>query len=318
MNQKLTFGSLFSGIGGMDIGLERCGMTCKWQVEIDNYATKILEKHWPDVKRYKDIKDIKKIEYVDVIAGGFPCQNISNAGKREGIEGEKSGLWKEFYRIICLVRPKYVLVENVSALLARGMDTVLAGLSQSGYDSEWDCLPASSIGAPHRRDRVFIIAYSNNRREQKHKIQTRRNSSESGSQNLAYCEGECSKGGLTKRNKINESKIPSGNRSWTISNRNRKRIQIQTEGEFSTIKFAGSISKKRIIVSDTYDYNYWKQCQKSIQKTNRQKYWSTDAGILRVAYGISNRIHRIKCLGNAVVPQVAEFIGKRIIELNEQ
>ena len=96
----------------------------------------------------------------DVITGGFPCQNISNAGNRAGIEGEQSGLWKEMLHTIRLVQPKFAVVENVPALLGRGMDRVLGDLAQSGYDSEWDCIPAAAVGAPHRRDRVFIIAYT--------------------------------------------------------------------------------------------------------------------------------------------------------------
>ena len=117
----LSFGSLFAGIGGVDLGFERAGMNCKWQVEIDDYATRILEKHWPNVRRYRDIRDVRKLEYVDVIAGGFPCQDISNAGGRKGITGERSGLWKEYLRVICMVRPRYIIVENVAALTHRGL-----------------------------------------------------------------------------------------------------------------------------------------------------------------------------------------------------
>lgn len=157
----LTFGSLFAGIGGMDLGLERSGMTCKWQVEIDEYATRVLAKHWPDVTRYRDVRDVGKhnLESVDLICGGFPCQDISNAGKRAGIDGERSGLWSEYYRIICELRPRYVLVENVAALLGRGMGRVLGDLAAGGYDAEWSVLSACAVGATHTRERVFIFAY---------------------------------------------------------------------------------------------------------------------------------------------------------------
>ncbi len=106
----MKFGSLFAGIGGFDLGLERAGMECRWQVEIDDYATKVLEKHWPDVKRYRDIRDVNDLEWVDLICGGFPCQDISYAGKGAGIEGARSGLWSEYARIIRLVRPRFTEV----------------------------------------------------------------------------------------------------------------------------------------------------------------------------------------------------------------
>lgn len=157
----LTFGSLFTGIGGIDLGLERAGMRCAWQVEIDDYATRVLAKHWPDVPRLRDVREAGSgnLASVDLIAGGFPCQDISDAGKRVGIEGERSGLWSEFARIIGELRPRYVLVENVPAILTRGLYRVLSDLATSGYDAEWDCLPAAALGAPHLRARFWLLAY---------------------------------------------------------------------------------------------------------------------------------------------------------------
>lgn len=161
-----TFGSLFAGIGGIDLGFERAGLECKWQVEIDDYATKVLEKHWPDVSRWRDVKtfppDADNNWSVDVIAGGFPCQDISTAGKGAGINGERSGLFFEIIRLAGQLRPRAIVLENVSALLVRGMGTVLAELAKVGYDAEWHCIPAAAVGAPHRRDRVFVIACKKN------------------------------------------------------------------------------------------------------------------------------------------------------------
>lgn len=156
----MTFGSLFAGIGGFDLGFERAGMTCKWQVEIDPFCRKVLAKHWPSVTRYEDVRTVGRhnLEWVDVLCGGFPCQDISNAGKRAGIDGERSGLWREFHRIICELRPRYVVVENVAALLVRGIGRVLGDLAACGYDAEWDCLPAGAFGAHFLRDRTFIVA----------------------------------------------------------------------------------------------------------------------------------------------------------------
>ncbi len=162
MREPLTFGSLFTGIGGLDLGLERAGMRCEWQVEIDDYATRVLARHWPDVPRYRDVRGIgaHNLSAVDVICGGFPCQDISDAGRRAGINGARSGLWHEFARIVGELRPRYVLVENVAALLYRGMGTVLADLSTLGYDAEWSIVSACAMGAPHPRERLFIVAYA--------------------------------------------------------------------------------------------------------------------------------------------------------------
>ena len=158
----LTFGSLFAGIGGIDLGLERAGFRCAWQVEINDYAQAVLQKHWPDVPKFRDIRECgaHNLEPVDMIAGGFPCQDISVAGKGKGIIGERSGLWFEFARIIRDLRPRFVFVENVAAILVRGLDAVLGSLAALGYDAEWDCVPAAAVGAPTRRDRFFLVAYA--------------------------------------------------------------------------------------------------------------------------------------------------------------
>ncbi len=153
---------LFSGIGGFSLGLERAGMQTIAFCEVDPKCREVLRKHWPATPIYEDIRSLhaKEIgETVDVICGGFPCQDISVAGKGAGLSGERSGLWWEFHRLIKEAKPKWVIIENVSALRSRGLDQVLRSLSQIGYDSEWHCIPASAVGAPHQRDRVWIIAY---------------------------------------------------------------------------------------------------------------------------------------------------------------
>lgn len=156
----LSVGSLFSGIGGIDKGLEDAGMQVKWQCEKDPWCRKILAKHWPGVPCYEDITTLQfeALEHVDVLAGGFPCQDISQLGPRTGITGARSGLWKYMVSSVRLVRPKYVIVENVAALRQRGMGIVLGDLAESGYDTEWDCVPASAVGAPMRRERVYMVA----------------------------------------------------------------------------------------------------------------------------------------------------------------
>jgi len=162
MMTTLTVGSLFSGIGGLDLGLERAGMQVKWQVEIDDYCQRVLAKHWPDVKRYGNVQECgDNLEQVDLICGGFPCQPVSCAGQRKG-DADDRWLWPEFRRIVRILRPRWVLAENVPGLLSidagRLFGDVLRDLAESGYDAEWDCIPAATVGAPHIRYRVFILA----------------------------------------------------------------------------------------------------------------------------------------------------------------
>lgn len=242
--KKMTFGSLFAGIGGFDLGLERAGMECKWQVEIDDFCNRVLEKHWPHVKRYRDVREVGKhnLEPVDLICGGFPCQDLSIAGKREGIDGARSGLWSEYTRILGEIRPRYVLVENVAGLLTDGIDRVLGDLSSMGYDAEWGCLPACDYaGGLHRRDRVYIVAYP-----------------ESVGQ-IYPVDGQ---------NKGN----PSG----------------------------GFLSSLPITRSTPFDAGRF------IEEVRAAEF-------VRTSNGVPNRLDRVATLGNAVVPQIVEMIGRAIL-----
>jgi len=156
---------LFSGIGGFSLGLERAGMRTVAFCEIDPYCRRVLAKHWSTVPVYDDVRTLTADRLradgisVDVICGGFPCQDISSAGYKVGIGGDQSGLWMEYARIIGDLRPRYVIVENVAALLARGLDRVLGDLVALRYDAEWSCVSASDVGAPHGRDRLWLVAY---------------------------------------------------------------------------------------------------------------------------------------------------------------
>jgi len=155
---------LFSGIGGFSLGLERAGMRTVAFCEIEKRARKVLARHWPLVEIHEDITQRGFVRgEADVIAGGFPCQDISNAnaawGECAGLAGSRSGLYRHFIRAIRLVRPRYAIMENVAALLGRGLGEILGDLAEIGYDAEWHCVQASDIGAPHGRDRIWIIAY---------------------------------------------------------------------------------------------------------------------------------------------------------------
>lgn len=159
--------SLFSGGGLGDYGLELVGMEIVGQVEIDGYCQKILKLRWPEVPKWKDVNVfsgknfVRRFGKVDCISGGFPCQDISIANtKGKGLSGNYSGLWWQMFRIIREIRPSYCLIENVRQLLHRGMGDVIGSLASTGYDCEWSVLRASDFEAPHRRDRLFIVAYS--------------------------------------------------------------------------------------------------------------------------------------------------------------
>ncbi len=163
----MTHGSLFSGIGGFELGAEWAGIKTLWNCEIEEFQRSILKKHFPNAKQYTDIKELKNPEYVDIISGGFPCQDISMANTRgaKGINGERSGLWKEYFRIIRDVRPKYIVAENSAAITFRGLEHVLCDLSEIGYDAQWQCLSATSFGFKDYRERIYIIAYPHENRE---------------------------------------------------------------------------------------------------------------------------------------------------------
>lgn len=166
MRHTLKVLDLFSGIGGFSLGLERAGFETAAFAEADKAAQAVLRKHWPDTPIYSDVRDVTKkrleadgIGSCNVVCGGFPCQDISLAGKRAGLEGARSGLWWEFHRIIDEFKPEVAIIENVSALRSKGLEDILQALHEIGYDAEWHCIPASHVGAPHQRDRIWIVAY---------------------------------------------------------------------------------------------------------------------------------------------------------------
>tara|TARA_Y100001938_G_C8080742_1_gene428906 strand:- start:1162 stop:1947 length:786 start_codon:yes stop_codon:yes gene_type:complete len=235
---------LFAGIGGFTLGLERTGgFETVAFCEIEEYPQKVLKKNWPGIPIYPDVTkltaEILEADGIrpDVITGGFPCQDISTAGKGAGIDGERSGLWSEIARLIGEVRPRYAIMENVSALLGRGLDRVLGDLAEIGYDAEWHCITAASVGAPHRRDRIWIVADANQPR----------------------LEG------------------------WLREGLQERAVE-QPVGEGGT------------------------------RPRGLSDLWLTEPDVGRVADGVPNRTHRLRCLGNAVVPQIPQLIGEAILK----
>lgn len=337
----LRFGSLFAGIGGIDLGLERAGMRCQWQVEIDDYARRVLAKHWPDVPRYRDVRECGagNLSAVDLIAGGFPCQDISSAGKRAGITGARSGLWSEFARIIRELRPRYVLVENVPALLyplRRGkrvvepapIGRVLGDLVACGYDAEWQCIPAAALGAPHIRDRVYIVAYAHGSRDggAQHEVCSGRHAANGGGANgrtgdVADAERDrweqgaevlCARQPVAaaSREDVADASIARGGRLATRQLNQDTPIDLDRRGQALADADSQRCDGRYSVFQAT--------SQGGRSLTEGDNPWRTEPGMGRVAHGVPSRVDRLRGLGNAVVPQVAEWIGRRIIESESQ
>jgi DNA (cytosine-5)-methyltransferase 1 len=163
--------SLFAGVGGFDIGLERAGFRTVAFSEINEFCQRVLRKNWPGVPVYGDVQNLSGEQLrsdgiiPDCIVGGFPCQDISKVGRRAGIDGEKSGLWREFARLIGEIRPRLVVVENSAELTGRGLGDILGDLARLGYDAEWHRIPATYVGGRHRRDRTWIVSYPASERD---------------------------------------------------------------------------------------------------------------------------------------------------------
>lgn len=348
---EVTVGSLFSGIGGFDLGLERAGMEILWQVEIDPFCNKVLEKHWPNVRRYKDVKEVhgiaahtecdgcdnsvkgiirqdkqstttgedvtetvrynpptahpycdgfikysepKKTESfwgtetpimssstqtsrcpfclppVDLICGGFPCQPFSCAGKRKG-KGDDRHLWPEMLRVISEVRPRWIIGENVAGIINMELDHCISDLEGEGYEVQTFVIPACSVNAPHRRDRVWIVANS------------------------------CNDTDRTDRWQIRKEEGVQGVNGETLGSR----------------MFSGTSQD----VADTTEQGLEREITEGKLSGGQQgrftecNWWSTEPELGRVAHGIPNRVDRLKSLGNTVVPQIVEILGRAIMEV---
>ena len=317
-----TFGSLFAGIGGIDLGLERAGWTGRWQVEWDPFCQHVLAHHWPDVPRYGDIHGVHGaaacpdgdansgdvstlravsqgdgsqprrdsggtcglcLEPVDLIAGGFPCQPWSVAGKRQGTEDDR-WLWPEFERTVRELRPRYVLVENVPGLLAGrgGMGAVLGGLAALGYDAEWDVISAAAVGAPHLRDRVWIVAHADR----------------SGRQEPRWSVAVGTAFGPAERGGASVEDADCG----TVESRRRGR------GTPEAGQLADTTSGTRLWQAQGQDGH-----PPFRHQGNGADCWRVEPDVGRVAHGVPARVDRLRALGNAVVPQVVEVIGRRMM-----
>ena len=284
---------LFSGIGGFSLGLERAGFETVAFCEIEPYPRKILAKHWPNVPIYEDVRNVTKARldadgiFPDVITGGFPCQDISVAGKQAGIgEGTRSGLWSECARLLGELRPRYAIFENVTALLSgadgKWFERVLWDISQVGYDCEWHCIPASELGAHHHRDRIWIIAYP---------------ASEQRNGGNDYA-GEC-----TQPKEKSESGDSSGQEYMADTH------QPRLEGRLCEVMSKRAGERATGQSSDPWDGNWFAEPSVCGMADG------VSDGLYqgRVTTGAKDRAHRLKSLGNSVVPQIPELIGRAIM-----
>ena len=229
----MKFGSLFAGIGGFDLGLERAGMTCAWQVEIDDFCQKVLAKHWPDVPKYRDIREVgDNLEPVDLICGGFPCQPWSEAGNKKGKSDDRD-LWYQLCRVVKEIQPRWVIGENVRRFAKVALDNACSDLEGLGYTVRPFLIPACAVGAGHERNRLFMVAYA------------------------------------------------------------------------SSVRLPGSLKQLQFEFAESEtEPGTWNG--RRVDKP----------GIQRVVDGVPNRVDRLRSLGNAVVPQVVEVIGKAIMEVS--
>lgn len=254
---------LFSGIGGFSLGLERAGFTTVAFCEIEPFCQKVLKKRWPHVPIYDDVRSLcaerlraDGIGDIDVICGGFPCTDVSIAQgrNRKGLDGEQSGLWREYARLIGELRPRFVIVENTPGLLSLGMGDVLGDLAGIGYDAEWFCVPAASIGAPHIRDRLWMVCYP-------------------------YRDGE-----------------PVG----AVDDAMARLPGVGAD----TTSIGLSIWKGLLAC--------WEEADAAASSPER---WAAQPGIPVVVDGFPGRAHAVRAIGNSVVPQIVEILGRALMEI---
>jgi len=279
---KIQVLDLFSGIGGFSLGLERAGFETVAFCEIDKYCRLVLQKHWKDIKIYSDVREIKKerleadgIPSPDVITGGFPCQPFSVAGRRQGT-GDNRYLWPEMFRIIKEFKPRWIIAENVRGIINIQDGVVFEGvhadLESQNYETQTFIIPAAGVGAPHRRDRVWIVA--NSRRTIRGQ-QSSRNKESIGSGTSQE----------TKRSADSDSVARSSEREKIMADSKRVYVQGQHDGSGK-------------------------------EQSRRGGWWEVEPNVGRVADGLPGRVHRLKGLGNSIVPQIAEEIGKAILKVD--
>jgi len=291
----MTFGSLFAGIGGFDLGLERAGMECRWQVEIDDYASRVLAKHWPHVARWGDVRTFppgSPDEWaVDLICAGVPCQPVSVAGKKKGKDDER-WMWGECLRVVADIEPSVFVAENPSALLSddggRTFAGIVAAIQAAGYGVQWFTIAAGDLGAPHRRERVFLVARK------------------------VLSVGEVS---VLRGLPMHDSRDA----------RSRLQLPVDRGVENGSVHASTTVADANCeglqgAVLEHASEGLPRPCSGARRDEEQEVpeaaagWWEVEPNVGRLAHGIPNRVDRLRCLGNAVVPQIVELIGRAILE----
>lgn len=297
----MTFGSLFAGIGGFDLGLERAGMECRWQVEIDDYASRVLAKHWPHVQRWGDVRTFPpgpaEEWRVDLICAGVPCQPVSHAGKQKGADDER-WMWGEALRVVADIKPTFFVAENPIGILnhdgGRTFRGLLRALASVGYVCEWHVIAAADVGAPHRRQRVWLMAYADS---------------------VSRTEGKPRRAGrglpaAGAGSQGRQNQGQAGAIAWycgaDVADANGGGLAVQWFSEYGNEQ-----GEPRHI---TDGCSPWRRWQGSPELA---RHWGAEPKLGRLAHGIPSRVDRLRCLGNAVVPQIVELIGRAIIQSQE-
>jgi len=286
----IRHGSLFSGIGGFDLAAQWAGWENVFQVEINKYCTRVLEKNFPNAKRYGDIREFDGTQYrgtIDVVSGGFPCQPFSVAGKRKGKEDDRH-LWPEMLRVLSEIKPTWIVGENVPGIIKMELDNVLDDLERIGYEAQTFIIPAASVDARHRRERIWIVAWNTN----------------SGNRNKGKVkkmeEKQNTKSARIRTTLSNTtSKVDGCDYSKSIDRQVQQLGKCVGKGNVPDTKRINDISRRHG-TSSVFGETGW-----NASKIQRVCRWPTEPRVGRVANGVPNRMDRLKGLGNAIVPQVA-------------
>jgi DNA (cytosine-5)-methyltransferase 1 len=316
----LTHFSLFTGIGGIDLSAEWAGFQTIGQCEYADYPTKVLEKHWTDVPRWKDVRDVTRYsirqrgvdpDRITLLSGGFPCQPHSLAGKRKASADDRD-LWGEFARVICETRPRWVLGENVFGLLSsengRFFGRVLRDLAEMGYRVGWACYGACDVGANHRRERVFIVAHADGDHRRPRRAepagQQRQTGATDGGDDVA---GTYDAGLQVPGHQPKLEEIPAKHRieygGCDVPNPDNGSRIMRRNGQFPAI-------------AETE--RTWTDNRGRAPEYVAREWWAVEPDVGRVAHGVPARVDRLKCLGNAVVPQQVYPILKAIAMIEHE
>ena len=277
--------ALFAGAGGGILGGKLLGWRTVCAVENEPYAISVLlqrqnDKVFPTFPIWDDICTFDGRPWqgiVDVVSGGFPCQDISAAGKGEGIKGKRSGLWSEMARVIGEVKPKWVFAENSPMLVSRGLNIVLSDLAQMGFDAKWGCISAAEVGANHKRDRIWIVA-----------------------KNMAYT--RCKHGSQRNSGELDKDKAIRS--SGTVHNQSSSQGFFEDVADTIEQRSQGRLSRRSD--SERQSESGHTGCSSSIHRQQTENWWSTEPNVGRVVNGMAARAHRLKAIGNGQVPEVAK------------